>query len=117
MLAEILGEIRSGKRRQMVDVIIAVVISLAALASAWCAYQSSRWNGTQLGLVGDADFFVVETTRHTIEANQYRTVDAMMLMNYLEARGRNDDVTARLIRSRFRPEVRESIEKWLATNP
>ena len=34
---------------------MALLMSLAALGSAWCAYQSSRWNGTQLGLVGEAD--------------------------------------------------------------
>lgn len=117
LLKRVLDEIESSKRRQGLDILLAIVISLAALGSAWCAYQSSRWNGTQLGLIGEADFRVVEATREMIWSLQWRTVDALMLMHFVEASESGETKSAEAIRVRFRPEARAAMEEWLKSDP
>lgn len=117
LLTRVLDEIERGKRRQWLDILLAVVISLAALGSAWCAYQSSRWNGAQLGLIGESEFQVVEATRELLSDQQWRTVDLIMLLQVLEAMGRGDEKGAAAIRSRFRPEARAAVEEWIKADP
>src|SRR5687768_6919289 len=47
ILQRILDAVEQQQRRRWVEVTCAVVLALAAMASAWCAYQANLWGGVQ----------------------------------------------------------------------
>lgn len=47
MLRRILHAVEGEQRKRWVELTCAVVLALATMASAWCAYQSSLWGGVQ----------------------------------------------------------------------
>ena len=38
---------RQQRLNRRLEVLSAILLSIATVASAWCAYQSARWNGVQ----------------------------------------------------------------------
>lgn len=99
------------------EVISAIVFALAAVAIAWCAYQSAWWGSIQLFRAVEASGKTREASVKTITAQQQRLVDVGMFMQYLNAVHQDNAKLAEFYRKRFRPEMRVAIEAWLATKP
>jgi hypothetical protein len=94
-----------------------VVLSLATIAAAWCTYQSVRWSGIQDFRLNAADQSERQAARFEVQADQYRTIDAALFVQYVTARTRGETALAQQFRERFRPEARGALEAWLATDP
>jgi hypothetical protein len=105
------------ERKQWMEISCAVVLSLATTASAWCAYQSQLWGGSQIDALASAARAGRESTEHTIAAVQYRMFDAMMLIKYTEMRAHGDKELDQFLYDRFRPEMKNAMAAWLKTDP
>lgn len=99
------------------EVISVVVFAIAAVAIAWCAYQSAFWGSIQLFRAVEASGKTREASVKTITAQQQRIVDVGMFMQYLNAVYQNNTKLAEFYQNRFRPEMKVAVEAWLATNP
>lgn len=104
-------------RRRRTEVVTTFVLALTTIASSWCAYQASLWNGEQTFYLVHSNFSSREGMELNVTAQQYRLVDASMLISFLEARGRGDEITENILRSRMRPPMRAATEAWLKTDP
>ncbi len=95
----------------------AVLMGFAALLSAWCGYQSTRWNMKQIILIGETANLRTEAIQKINRSGQETIVDLIMFEQYYRAKidGRKD--VERVILQRFRPEARTAVDAWLATNP
>ena len=105
-LDRILHSVEKDRRRRWVEILIAIMLSVATTASAWCAYQSTLWGGVKtfrLVAVGTADR---QAMTHAIEAFQQHAFDSSMFMEYLAARAHGDRAVEELLYAQFRPEVR-----------
>ena len=102
---------------KVLEVISAVVFAIAAVAIAWCAYQSAYWGSVQLFRAVEASGKTREASLKTITAQQQRMVDVGMFMQYMNAVYQNDTKLAEFYLKRFRPEMKVAVEAWLATNP
>ena len=101
----------------LVDIGMAVVLSLATLASAWCAYQSSLWGGAQTFRLVSAFQAGRALTEKVLVTNQWRVFDASMFIEYAAARSEGSAELEEFLYNRFRPEMRRAVDTWLETDP
>jgi hypothetical protein len=104
-------------RKPWVDVCGATILALATMASAWCAYQSSRWSGVQMFLLAEAAKADRDAATRDVEAVEFRAFDATMLLHFLEMRQAGHTQLAAQLHDRFRPDAKAAIDAWLAMDP
>jgi hypothetical protein len=107
----------SPERKPWAEITCAVVLALATMASAWCAYQASRWNGVQTFRLAEANEAGRQAATNSIHAMQIRAFDGTMFLQYLEARAQGQKVLETLLSARFRPEMKVAMDAWLETDP
>ena len=95
----------------------AVLLALAAVATAWSSYQASRWTGEQAKTFSAANAARVESTKDADLANSQTQVDIALFIQWVEADLHNDEVIADLYLQRFREEFKPAFRAWLETNP
>lgn len=95
----------------------AILLSLATLTSAWCAYQSALWGGIQTMLLAEANGASRTAQEKVIEGGQQRLMDITLFLQYMMAQTQADTTMTQFLTQRFRPEMQEAFEAWQATNP
>lgn len=95
------------------EVASAVLLSLATLASAWAAYQATRWSGVQSVSFGEANSRRSESVRASTLAGQQATVDVGLWVQWVTAVSKDETRLADFLEERFREEFRPAFEAWL----
>ena len=103
--------------RAWVEVVSAVLLSVAALAIAWSGYQASRWTGEQAKAFSRANAARVESTRWSNLANSQTGIDVATFTQWVDAYARQETELADFYRKRFRKEFAPAVEAWIATRP
>jgi hypothetical protein len=104
-------------RSELIEVAEAVVLALAAVATAWSTYHAAQWNGQQSSLYATATRLRVEAAVAATEGGQQRLLDVVTFNTWIEAHERQDDKLATLYVHRFSPAYRSAFEAWLKTEP
>ncbi len=99
------------------EVVAVVILSLAALATAWSGYQASLWDGIQSSKYTQASAARTTAAQLRTEANQYRLGDLSVFENYIDARILGEDGVAEFYETRFRDEFRPAYDAWIALDP
>ena len=94
-----------------------VLLAIAAVATAWAAYQSARWHGQQAKAQSASIAARVESTRAANVANRQGQIDVALFTQWVDAYARDETRLTRFYRKRFRPEFRPAFEAWVATKP
>jgi hypothetical protein len=94
-----------------------ILMALATIASSWCGYQATLWEGLQIFRLVDSAALSRQANELEAKANQIRALDSMLFVEY--ARDINDGKTrlANFFLARMRPELQEAIKAWEATHP
>jgi len=101
-----------------VEILAATVLALATIASAWSAYQSTRWGGVQAEAYAQAGAARAESVRASDLADADFTVDVEYFAIWLDEAGQGGDTRVlSLLERAFRPEFQSAFEAWLATDP
>lgn len=120
-LDRILGALDATRRRGRFELLIAILLALASLASTWCGYQASNWGSNQLLSQDSADSAERQAAEDTIVALQLRTFDGISMLSFWEAVREGDVPTQQAHLARMRPQLRDAINAALAegilTNP
>lgn len=117
ILRRLLAAADRKERKRWIEIVGAVVLSLATVGSAWCAYQSARWSGVQTLRLAESNRLGREASIKTGAALQLRGFDAQMLFVHLEAKSRGDEKLAAVLQSRFRSDAKQALDAWLKTDP
>src|SRR6266436_5479079 len=117
ILHRIVRAVEKSERHRWMEITSAVVLSLATVASAWCAYEATRWSSVQTFRLATANTAARDAAAANFAGMQTRAFDASMLISYLEARSRGDAQLEKILHDRFRPEAKKAIEAWLKTDP
>ena len=117
ILERILQAVEKDQRRRWVEIVSAIVLSVATTASAWCAYQATLWSGVQTFRLAAANKASRDASAANLAAMQARSFEGTMLIAYLEARTRGNKDLEKLLYDRFRPETRDALVAWLKTDP
>jgi hypothetical protein len=94
-----------------------VLLAVAAVATAWAAYQSARWHGEQARGQSASVAARVESTRAANVANRQGQIDVALFTQWVDAYATDETELAGFYRKRFRPEFRPAFEAWVATKP
>jgi len=100
-----------------VELLATVLLALAAVATAWCSYQATRWNGEQAKAGAAASAVRFQAARSADLANAQTEVDVATFSQWVNAYARNEAKLADFYRTRFRPEFAPAVEAWIATKP
>jgi hypothetical protein len=99
------------------ELIVAAILGLATLGSAWSAYQSALWGNVQSFRLAEATGAGRRAGEKAVYANQLRGADLLLFQAYIRALSENNQSLANFLFQRFRPEFKVATEAWLATRP
>ena len=99
------------------EIVEAVLLSLAVLGTAWCAYEGTRWGGIQTFRMADANAKAREAAAKQVLAEQQRMLDGIVIMNLVQAVVEKKEKVVEFYVTRLRPEMRAAFTTWLAAKP
>ena len=117
LMQRLLSAVENNTRSRRLEIASAMLLGLAATASAWCGYQSNLWTGAQTFALVAADEAARKSTQLTLQATQLQTIDLGFFTTFVEASFRGDKKLADFAYARFRPEARRAVDAWLQTDP
>ena len=117
-----------------IELIATIVLAIATILTAWSAFQSGKWGGTQSINFSEAGAARTESTRFDTRAGQLSQIDVAMYIDWVSALVEDIDSGAipaldpgsyeptkgtisGFLYLRFRGEFRPAIDAWIATDP
>jgi len=109
----------SGKSRSewTLELVATLLLALATVGTAWAAYESRQWTGQQSQGYSRATANRIAVNRTSAVANRQVQIDVATFLQWVDARGHDDDALATFYRARFRDEFKPAFDAWLATRP
>jgi hypothetical protein len=107
----------SARRHKRLELLATVLLSVAAVATAWSSYQATRWNGEQALAASRTNDLRVHAARAQAEGESQTQVDVATFIQWVDANGHDDEDLADFYEARFRPEFQPAFEAWVATDP
>jgi hypothetical protein len=104
-------------RERIFEVLAIVLLSAAAIGTAWSGYQAARWSGREAHNFAIADASHARSTRAVIRAGEDRVRDLADFERWLDLETTGDQTLANLHASRFQGELRTAFDAWLAQDP
>jgi hypothetical protein len=105
------------RRERTLEIIAALMMSVATLGIAWSGYQAARWSGQQAELFTEASTARSLANRASVLASQERLQDLTNFNRWLELSTVGDTELANLYERRFRDEFRPAFTAWVAQDP
>lgn len=100
-----------------IEIYTSVLLAIASLLTAWCAYQASAWGSDQATASQTAGRLRTQATVANTLAGQRTIVDVVAFSNWLNATNSQDTQLADFYRARFTLDFVPAFEAWLATRP
>jgi hypothetical protein len=104
-------------RQRRLELAATVLLAVAAVATAWAAYQSAVWHGEQAKGQSASIAARVESTREANVANRQAQIDVALFTQWVDAYARDETELADFYRRRFREEFQPAFRAWVATRP
>jgi len=104
-------------RERVLEIVAALMLSLATVGIAWSGYQAAKWSGLQARRYTQAATARSHANRLATLAAQERTQDLLNFNRWLEVTTEGNTQLAQLYERRFRPEFRPAFDAWLAGDP
>ena len=105
------------QRRDWQEVIVTVLLVVAALGTSWSSYQATRWNGEQAKAAGRANALRIDAARAQGLSQAQTQVDVATFIAWADASQRGDKDAETFYLRRFRAEFKPAFEAWVATRP
>jgi hypothetical protein len=99
------------------EVASTVLLALAAVSTAWCSYQATRWNGEQVKASSRTNALRIEAARAQGRAQALTQVDVATFTEWVDAYAHRERRLAEFYFRRFRSEFKPAVKAWLATRP
>jgi hypothetical protein len=91
-----------------------ILLAAATVASAWCAYQASLWNGEQMRAMSRADVAQFASAREMSNVNREVMIDVGTYLDFVGADLRGETPLAAFLRAHARPDFQPALEAWIA---
>jgi len=103
--------------RNLQELLVTVLLVVAALGTSWSSYQATRWNGEQAAAAGRTNAIRIDAARAQGLSRSQTQVDVATFIAWAEADRRGEDDVADFFVKRFRDEFRPAYDAWIATEP
>jgi hypothetical protein len=100
-----------------IEIVAVILISVAAVFTSWCAYQSARWSNLQSASYARANASRVESLRQSNLANRQVTIDINLFTAYATAVSSQNHALSDFISQRFPGRLKVAMRSWLSTKP
>jgi len=104
-------------RQHRVELLATILLAVAAVATAWSTFQSTRWRGEQTADYSKATAARIQSSEASTRAGQLTQVDIATFIQWVNASVAGDRKLADFYRRRFRAEFQPAFTAWLATHP
>jgi hypothetical protein len=105
------------RRQRILDSWTALILGLAAVATAWASFQAGQWASSQADAQSASAIARSESGRSTTEASRAELLDSQMWLNWLDAVAAGNTARATFLRERFSPELASATTAWLGAEP
>lgn len=95
----------------------ALVISIAALLSAWSGYQATLWDGEQSSRYIRANALRIDASRAALADDVRMAAEVGLWSRWLEATADGNTALADFLRARFPPDLKPAFNAWLRDQP
>lgn len=99
------------------EIYTSVLLAVASLLTAWCAYQASAWGSDQATAAQAAGRLRTEASAAYTRSGQMSIVDVVAFTNWLNATNVEDARLADFYRARFTADFLPAFDAWLALKP
>ena len=106
-----------GTERNRLELVAALLLALATVATAWSGYQSTRWNGEQSKATARANALRIDSAKAAGLANTQTEVDVATFTQWINAYAQKQTRLTDFYFDRFRDEFRPAVNAWVATRP
>jgi hypothetical protein len=96
------------------ETIVLIVLSITAVLTAWCGFESSQWSGEMSIAFSEASGARIEAARQSGVANAARQADLTIWGVHVQARAQGDTALARYVEQRFTDHFRVAYREWMA---
>ena len=103
--------------KDRVEVASAVLLAIAAVATAWSSYQATRWGGEQTKQSSRTNAIRIDAARSQGLAEAQKQVDVATFMQWIDAYALDRRQLTDFYFRRFRAEFKPAVLAWLATEP
>src|SRR5436190_22839113 len=104
-------------RKGWVEPIVALLMALTTVGTAWCSYQSAAWTRQSNRLLNEFNALERRAGLLTIQGMQQATIHTAMFMELLAAQQAGNEKLVNFYAQRFPPDVRKAYDAWLAQKP
>jgi hypothetical protein len=105
------------EKKKWVEPVIALLMALATLSTAWCSYQSAAWTRKSNGLMNDFNTLERRAGVLSLQGMQQATIHTAMFMEVLAAKQAGNEQLVNFYVERFPPNLRKAYDAWLAQKP
>jgi hypothetical protein len=103
--------------KDRVEVFATILLAVAAVTTAWCSYQATRWNGETTKAQSTTNRIRIEASRAESLAEAQAQIDVATFIQWVDATAAGDDELAAFYQQRFRAEFKPVMDAWIATDP
>ena len=94
-----------------------VLMAVATIATAWCAYQSTVWGSEQEFALHQAAMLNREVDAHRNRARMEMMVHISQFISWAEATASSNTLMANYMESTFNPMLRSTVHEWRDLKP
>ncbi len=98
------------------ETVVIIVLSITAVLTAWCGFESSQWSGEMSIAFSQASNARIEGARQAGVANAARQADLTIWGVYVQARAQGNTALANYVEQRFTDHFRVAYKAWVAEN-
>jgi hypothetical protein len=107
----------NARRQHRIEVLSTILLAVAAVATAWSTYQSTRWRGESTADYSKGTAARIESSSASTRAGQLTQIDIATFIQWVDASVGGKPQLAQFYRRRFRTEFSPAFAAWLATHP
>src|SRR5436305_4619988 len=104
-------------RKGWVEPIVALLMALTTVGTAWCSYQSAAWTRQSNRLLNEFNALERRAGLLTIQGMQQATIHTAMFMELLAAQQAGNEKLVNFYALRFPPDVHKAYDAWIAQKP
>ena len=106
-------ELTREQKKRRVDLLATILLALAAVLSAFSAYQASRWYSETGISLAESSTLRAEAAKDDRHVNTQMTSDMMLFLEWTDAFRKNDTTLMRALDDRFSESLKKAFPAWL----
>jgi hypothetical protein len=104
-------------QRKWIEPVVAVLMALTTIGTAWCSYESATWTRQSNRLMNESNALERRAALLDVQGSQALIIHASMFMQLLAAQHAGNQQLASFYAERFPPDVKKAYDAWLAEKP